>query len=80
MTLARIERVEAGEETLMVWLEGDSQPLHLPWFWVKDHSRDVRSFDSETRQRTIDSFSIDLDCAATGARLVDGDVHVDWGD
>ncbi len=80
LTRARIERVEVASETLTVWLEGDARPIPLPWFWVKDHSRDVQSFDSETKQRTIDSFSIDLDCSATGARVVDGDVHIEWGD
>ena len=80
MTLARVFRVEVGKEVLLVWLESVSQPLQLPWFWVKDHSRDTYSFDSETKQRTIDSFSIDLDCSATQARVVDGDVYIEWGD
>lgn len=79
-TTGNIERVEASNELLKVWLHGTDQPFQLPWFSIKDHSRDFQSFDSETEQRTVDSFSIDLDCSASGARVVDGSVHVEWND
>ncbi len=77
---AEIERIEAGERNLRVWLSGFPDPLELPWFWVRDHSQDPQSMDPETHQRTVDSFAIDRDIRPSECRLVDGQVGVRWGD
>ncbi|MEM7325627.1 MAG: TauD/TfdA family dioxygenase [Actinomycetota bacterium] len=75
-----VARLETTDDDLLVWLTGADQPLTLPWFWVRDHSRDPDSFDHHTSQRTVDTFRLTADPRPSSADLVDGDVHVSWPD
>jgi hypothetical protein len=74
----RIERIEPGEGELRVWLHNCSQPLDLPWFWVRDHSQDAVSIDTETWQRRVDSFAIDPHIQPVHCEVVGEAVHIDW--
>ena len=78
-TLSVIKKTESSPESLSVWLEGADQPLELPWYWVRDHSRDDESFNPDTHQRKVDSFQLDLDCPAGDAQIVNNEVIVRWG-
>lgn len=75
-----IVRVEQTPSALLVWLMNTSDPLVLPWFWVRDHSQDPESLDNETQQRTVNTFAIDLDCSPTSCRVVDSSILVRWDD
>ncbi len=75
-----IERVDPADLGLSVWYSGTSEPLVLPWFWIRDHSEDNSAYDAATKQRTIDSFSIDRIQSPASSELVDGVISVSWAD
>ena len=75
-----IERVEATEADLQVWLTGTAEPLNLPWIWVRDHSQDPSAVDPGTAQRTVDTFTLDPAPRPAAATVVDRSVHITWSD
>jgi trimethyllysine dioxygenase len=79
-TSLQIGRIETSDSLLRVWLGNDAEPLELPWFWVRDHSQDPASVDVETKQRTVDSFAIDMAVAPARCEVADNAVHVQWPD
>ena len=75
-----IDRVEATAETLQVHFTGDQQSLSLPWFWVRDHSRDPSSYDDHTSQRRVDTFTLDHDLGPGSVERLAGKILVRWPD
>lgn len=73
-----IKRIDVGDEQLLVWLQDSMEPLQLPWFWVRDHSRDPDSFDAATQQRTIDSFTIDPTIRPAKCEIAEDEIRIDW--
>ena len=77
MMAMHIERVDSEADQLTVHF-GHGEPLHLPWMWVRDHSHDPASFDQQTQQRSVDTFSLPLDHPAGAATVEDGTIRVVW--
>ncbi len=75
-----IHRIEESDEVLRVWLKRAGDPLELPWFWVKDHSQDPSSVNVDTKQRTVDSFALDMAARPDKAEVVGDEIHVHWPD
>lgn len=73
-----IARFEQTEDDLLVWLDQATDPMVLPWFWVRDHSQDPSSVDQRTAQRTVDTFTIDQDLTPAETRRVGDEIHVRW--
>ncbi len=74
-----IERIDHTDQGLSVWYS-NTEPLVLPWFWIRDHSEDETAYDAATMQRTVDSFSIDRTQRPVSSELVGDEIRVDWGD
>ncbi len=72
--------VDSNDQGLVVQLTGALSPLQLPWYWIRDHSDDVESFDPATRQRRVDSFAIDHSIRATSAESGPSGIVVHWAD
>lgn len=75
-----IDRAEANDSGILVWMSDKAQPLELSWIWVRDHSEDPTSLDPVNRQREVDTFSLDRTSMAKSVDLVDGRVQVEWTD
>jgi trimethyllysine dioxygenase len=74
-----IAGIEASSDTLNINFS-EGAPLEVSWMWIRDHSEDATSFDTTTKQRTTDTFSLLADQVA-GAASLDGDaVRVQWPD
>lgn len=72
-------RVEAGSDGVQIWID-DAKPLTLSWKWLRDHSEDDASFDPITRQRTVDTFSIDRHPPAGVVTVGDDHLAIAWPD
>ena len=79
-TRTTIDRFLATDHGLQVWFEADDQPVTVPGFWVRDHSQDPSAFDHHTAQRTVDTFTLNMDPTPTVANRVGDEIHVDWAD
>lgn len=79
-TSTTIDRFAATDHGLQVWLTAADRPLTVPWFWVRDHSQDPTAFDPHTAQRTVDTFTLDMDLEPAGTNQVGEEIHVDWAD
>lgn len=75
-----IDRLATTEHGLEVWFAGTDRPLTVPWFWVRDHSRDPSAFDALTAQRTVNTFTLDLDLKPSAANQLGDEIHVEWAD
>ena len=65
----------------MVTFIGSSNPEIYSWFWLYDHSEDPSRYNTETKQRTVNTFKIDKGISGTNVELVDGHrVVINWND
>ncbi|MEM7273529.1 MAG: TauD/TfdA family dioxygenase [Actinomycetota bacterium] len=78
--VSTIDRIEPTEDELHVWFTGADRPLALPWFWIRDHSRDPSAYDPHTGQRAVDSFAIDHGLRPAAVDRTDGAIRVRWPD
>ncbi len=77
MVVPRISAADIVDGHLHITFD-DGQRLDLPWFWVRDHSEDLQSFDPATGQRNVDTFSIDRAIRPESVSLADGVIRVSW--
>lgn len=78
--MAELVRTDSTDEALSVWLDADSEPLVLPWVWLRDHSEDEASFDPVTKQRSVDTFALDLNLGPGTVAVNAEQLEVQWGD
>ncbi|MEO8363098.1 MAG: TauD/TfdA family dioxygenase [Ilumatobacteraceae bacterium] len=80
MKVPKITAVEISQDGLLVAFELVHKPELFSWRWLQDHSQDLTRFDNVTKQRKIDTFTIDP--LVHGVRAtIDGDlVQVTWSD
>lgn len=77
----KIASAVATSDGLLVMFVGISEPETFSWFWLYDHSEDPSRYNTESRQRKINTFKIDKDIAGTNIELSDGDqVVISWND
>lgn len=77
----KIASAVATSDGLSVMFAGISKPETFSWFWLYDHSEDASRYNTESRQRKINTFKIDKDIAGTSIELNDGDqVVINWND
>ncbi len=70
----------SDDETVGFGFDDEAEPLVVSWRWIRDNSRDATSFDASTRQRIVDTFTLDPRQPA-GDVTIDGDhVRVSWPD
>lgn len=66
---------------LSVTFADSNKPETFSWFWLYDHSEDPSRYNTETKQRKVNTFKIDKDIAGTNVELVDDDqVVICWND
>lgn len=73
-------RSESTSHGLSVWLDPESEPLVLPWMWVRDHSEDETSFDQATKQRSVNTFALDVNPAPGTVSTRSDHLEVTWSD
>ena len=53
---------------------------HLPSRWLRDHGEDAASLNPDSKQRLVDTFSLDRDVAAQSVRVDGSWLEVEWSD
>jgi len=77
----KIASAVATGDGLSVTFAGNNNPETFSWFWLYDHSQDPSRYNTETKQRTVDTFKIDISIAGINVELVDGhQVVIKWND
>lgn len=56
---SKISSVKATQAGLEVVFAGAKNPEIYSWFWLYDHSQDASRYNTDTKQRKVDTFLID---------------------
>lgn len=77
-----IEHINTTRDGLEVTFAGDDVAVSFSWFWLRDHGRDADSYNRDTQQRLVDTFSIPQDVAPVDVRISDdlATIEIDWSD
>ena len=78
---SKISSVKATQAGLEVVFPGAKTPEIYSWFWLYDHSQDASRYNTDTKQRKVDTFLIDPTISGASAELKsENHVVVNWSD